>query len=149
MEEPGHWVVAALVRRDGHLLLVEEREAADSVSTWMLPGGKVEPAETPEDALHRELLEETGLRIVGEPAIAFVVEIIGPDGQYVATTFDCVAEGGVHPDDPDGLVLDAAWVPDHEALRRLGCVAWYDCVPLERFLSGDAPAGSTYRFDRR
>ena len=149
MEEQTQHVVAALVRDGERLLLVEERELVDVVSTWMLPGGRVEPGETLTDALHRELREETGLRLVGEPALAFAVEILAPDGRYMASTFDCATEGDVHPDDPDGLVVDASWVPAEEALRRLTCVAWYDCTPLERYLSGEASGGATYRFDHR
>ena len=149
MEEQTQHVVAALVRDGERLLLVEEREPVDVISTWMLPGGKVESAETLTDALHRELREETGLRLVGEPTLAFVVEILATDGRYIASTFDCATEGDVHPDDPDGLVLDAIWVPAEEALRRLSCVAWYDSMPLERFLSGEASAGSMYRFEHR
>ena len=149
MEEQTQHVVAAFVRDADRILLVEEREPVDVISTWMLPGGRVEPDETSAQALRRELREETGLRLVGEPALAFAVEILAPDGRYVASTFDCATEGDVHPDDPDGLVLDASWVPAEEALRRLSCVAWYDCMPLERYLSGDASGGATYRFEHR
>ena len=31
--------------------------------------------------------------------------------------------------------------------ERMASVAWYDCVPLERFLSADAPSGATYVAD--
>ena len=40
----------------GHVLFVEHPERG-----WEIPGGHVEPDEEPEEALHRELLEETGL----------------------------------------------------------------------------------------
>lgn len=148
MEEPTHLVVAALARDSHRILLIEERGLGDPTSMWMLPGGKVEAGETLAEALRRELVEETGLRIVGDPAVAFTVEVLTPEGRYVASTFDCLTEGDLHPDDPDGLVLDARWLPIDEALQRLGCVPWYDCMPLERFLAGDAAAGATYRFER-
>lgn len=42
---------------DGSVLFVEHPERG-----WEIPGGHVEPGEHPEEALHRELLEETGLK---------------------------------------------------------------------------------------
>jgi 8-oxo-dGTP diphosphatase len=140
-------IVSALLRRDDRLLLVEEMEAGDPAPTWMLPGGRLEPGETLIGALRRELVEETGLRLQGNPTIAFAIDIVRDDGQYSAITFDCDAVGSVAPHDPDGLVLSAAWLEADEAIRRLASVAWYDCVPLERFLSGVAPSGATYVAD--
>jgi 8-oxo-dGTP diphosphatase len=141
-------IVSALVRRDGQMLLVEEMEPGDPGPTWMLPGGRVEPSETLVAALRRELAEETGMVLMGSPVIAFAIDITAPEGQYSAITFDCQADGSLAPDDPDGLVLSAAWLSTDEALARLACVTWYDCAPLERFLSGEAPAGATYVADR-
>jgi ADP-ribose pyrophosphatase YjhB (NUDIX family) len=142
-------IVAALVRDGDRILLVEEQEATDAVATWMLPGGRVEIGETAEQALRRELLEETGLRVIGAPSLAFSVEIASADGDYVASTFECLTDGDVRPNDPDGLVLDARWLMIDEALSRLAHVAWYDCSPLERHLSGAASPGATYRIERR
>ena len=148
MSERTTFVVGALLRRGGRLLLVEEREPADPQSTWMLPGGRVEAGELLVEALRRELAEETGLRLIDEPRMAFLVDIVGSEGGYSAITFDCAAEGTLEPNDPDGLVMRAEWVEIDEALERLACVSWYDCAPLERFLSGEAPAGATYVADR-
>ena len=141
---PTTFVVSAIVRRDDRLLLVEEREAGDPEVTWMLPGGKVEDGETLTQALRRELAEETGLDLVGSPVIAFAIDIIRADGHYSAITYDCMTNGALAPADPDGLVLSAEWIRSDEAFTRLRCVAWYDCVPLERYLSGEASAGATY-----
>ncbi len=51
-----------LVDRSGAVLL-QHRDGNTSVSPnqWSLPGGRIEPGETPEEAARRELLEETGL----------------------------------------------------------------------------------------
>ena len=51
-------VVAALVERDGRILACRRRADADHGGRWEFPGGKIEPGESPADALRRELREE-------------------------------------------------------------------------------------------
>ena len=51
----------ALVDRDGRILLAQRPEGKSMAGLWEFPGGKVEPGETPEAALIRELEEELGI----------------------------------------------------------------------------------------
>ncbi len=54
-------VVAGLIWRDGQLLIAQRAEAGAHPLEWEFPGGKLEPGETEEQALVRELEEELGI----------------------------------------------------------------------------------------
>jgi mutator protein MutT len=90
--------VDAIVRNErGEILLIRRSDGG----TWDLPGGAVEPGETPSEALIREAREETGLDV----RIISVAGVFGgktfrhtyPDGQRIeafSVTFECEIAGG-------------------------------------------------------
>ncbi len=55
-------VVAAVLEREGRILICQRRPEQAHPLKWEFPGGKVEPGESPEQALARELEEELGVR---------------------------------------------------------------------------------------
>ena len=57
-------VVGAVIERDGLVLCARRGPGGETGGLWELPGGKVEPGETPETALAREIAEELGCRVV-------------------------------------------------------------------------------------
>ena len=60
-------VTAAVMVNDGMLLIAKRKPTGRLPNLWELPGGKVEPDETPEECLQREIKEEFDINVsVGE-----------------------------------------------------------------------------------
>ena len=62
------FVAAALIVRAGEILIGQRRSDQPMALQWEFPGGKIEPGESPEQALTRELAEELGIQAsIGAP----------------------------------------------------------------------------------
>jgi 8-oxo-dGTP diphosphatase len=73
MSKPVVLVAAcALVDVDGRVLIAQRPEGKSLAGLWEFPGGKVEPGETPEAALIRELNEELGIEVAQACLAPFV-----------------------------------------------------------------------------
>lgn len=60
-------VTAAVIEEGGRVLVARRKKGDRCEGRWEFPGGKVEPGETPEESLRRELREEMGIDVaVGE-----------------------------------------------------------------------------------
>lgn len=118
-------VVGAAIVRDGRVLAARRTFPAEAAGRWEFPGGKVEPGETPEAALVREVSEELGCAIAvrrwlpGEVVISdrhvltiAVAELLS--GEPVPAEHDAVRWLG--PDDLDSV----DWLePDRPFLAHL------------------------------
>lgn len=66
-------VAAALIVRDGHILVGQRKKGDSHALKWEFPGGKVERGETPRDALARELEEELGIQAhIGSEVVRYM-----------------------------------------------------------------------------
>lgn len=126
-------VVGAIIRRGDAVFAARRNPERSAGGLWEFPGGKVEPGETPQQALVREIREELGVRIevgaqvdrsqvtVGEVQVdlaCYEARLVGPEP--TAST------------DHDALI----WVP----LAELGSLDWApgDVPIIERMSAGGA-----------
>ncbi len=77
-------VVAAVLERDGCYLITQRRATAVLPLLWEFPGGRVEPGETDQQALKRELFHRLGVEIEVGKLISFVSH---PYDHYVVDLF--------------------------------------------------------------
>ena len=89
-------VVGGIIRR-GDKYLLGRRPAGKSLGGhWEFIGGKIEPGETPEQALARECREEIALEIVNEKVCTSVTHAY-PDRTIHLTLIDCEPAPGAEP----------------------------------------------------
>lgn len=74
--------VGAVIRDDAGRLLLIVRGHDPGKGLWSIPGGRIEPGETPEQAVVREVREETGLDVSCGPLLG-TAELPGPGGTIV------------------------------------------------------------------
>ena len=67
---PPRRVVAAIIERDGEILICQRRKDDSHALKWEFPGGKVELGESPQEALERELEEELAIQARIGPQLA-------------------------------------------------------------------------------
>jgi len=123
-------VVAALIEQGGRVLVAQRRPDQSQPLAWEFPGGKVEPGESPSQALVREIEEELACSI----EVGAVVDVVF----FAYETFDLIM--------PVYRATIRAGVP---VARQVAAVAWIPRgelpslpftpadVPLARHLAGE------------
>jgi 8-oxo-dGTP diphosphatase len=99
--------VGAIAIDDGRLLVVRRRNEP-GMGSWSVPGGRVEPGETVQEAVVRELAEETGVEGVVMGLVG-VAERIGDDHHFVILdyTVEVLAPA---PPEAGSDAAEARWV---------------------------------------
>lgn len=104
--------VSAVIIQDGKILLVK-RGVEPNKDLWSLPGGSIEPGETIDEALVREVREETHLNVIPGD-LAAVHEVIKKDGSELKFHYVIINKyaqplsGELRPGSD---AADARWVP--------------------------------------
>jgi 8-oxo-dGTP diphosphatase len=144
------WLVGGgLVTADGGVLLVQNRRRDGRVD-WSPPGGVIDPGETLLGGLTREVEEETGLRVTDWAGPTYEITAEAPEMGWrlaVEAHHGTAFEGEVTVDDPDGIVVAAAFVaPDQCGALLAGAPRWVR-EPLAEWIAG--PWSGTRRYAYR
>ena len=78
--------VGVIITRSG-LVLLGERAGSHGAGTWALPGGHLEFGESVEDCARREVLEETGLRLLSVRQGPYTNDVMAEEGKHYVTVF--------------------------------------------------------------
>lgn len=125
-------VAAALTNQVGEILLQKRPEGKQMAGLWEFPGGKVDPGESPESALIRELNEELGIEVLIKnlAPITFASTPVG-DKNLLLLLYRCTEWLGdpaplespelcwLHPSRMDSLPMPPADVPLVRALQKI------------------------------
>jgi 8-oxo-dGTP diphosphatase len=97
--------------------LLKRSAATGMAGQWYLPGGAVDPGETPDEAARRELSEESGLEMEDEPELVgcYFLRMYGHD--FLQLTYRAPVTGEV------------TLSPEHDAAQ------WTDAADMRAFLS--------------
>ena len=121
----------AVCIEDGRVLLARHVPPKGETN-WTLPGGRVEHAEDPFDAVIREVAEETGCDAVVERLLGVDSRVIpaadrfagGPEHHNVGIFYQVRITGGQLRPEPNGETAESIWtpIPDVAYLRRSSLV---------------------------
>ncbi|MGY2735726.1 (deoxy)nucleoside triphosphate pyrophosphohydrolase [Sphingomonas sp. UYP23] len=125
-------VAAALFDRDGRVLVQMRPPGKAMAGLWEFPGGKIEPGETPEAALVRELAEELGILVTEEALSPLTFASAGLPGRHlllllyvcrqwagVPQALDATALAWHAPTELRGLAMPPADLPFIAALEQI------------------------------
>lgn len=115
--QPTDLTVAAVINEDGRYLLVEEYAMGEAVLNQ--PGGHIETGESPEDAVVREVLEETGCHVAVTELIGVYLWIHPQTGQQILRiVFEAEYLGCDDSQVLDASIIDRYWLARDEIERR-------------------------------
>lgn len=143
------WLVAGGIIEGADGLLLVQNQRRNGSLDWSTPGGVIDEGETILQGLTREVLEETGIAVGAWSTLAYEVDVTFTDSDMHLRVEAHVAgrwTGALTVDDPDGIVVDAAFLAHAEAAARLAAGPRWVTEPLCTWLDHLEP-GEVFCYD--
>lgn len=120
--------------RDHHLLLIRHRNHADGRSYWLAPGGGIEPGESAEACVAREMREETGLEVRVERLLLHDPSLPGSMYTFLDTYLCSVLSGEAAPGyEPEEEAAAAYAIVETRWFDLRAPAAWFSLIAPDRF----------------
>lgn len=129
-------VVAAVIEREGRILICQRRRSGRFPLKWEFPGGKVEEGESPQAALARELQEELGVKAaIGRELYKTEYRYRAADTPFALIFFAAKFEEEAFKSDS---FENTVWAPPHELQAYDFLEA--NCELISKLASGEISA---------
>lgn len=119
------------------------RNGTENSSYWSFPGGEIEGSETLEQAIIREVKEETGLKVMTDGLYSVREVFFKQRGEHalIFTFIANIIKGELRISDPDNEILEARWMDIKTANMLMPYIPEHIVIPL-----GDKMEKSAYYF---
>lgn len=144
------WLVGGAVIETAAGVLLVENLRRDGRRDWSPPGGVIDDGEDVISGLGREVLEETGLTVVSwqGPIYEIDAEAPGLGWRLHVEVHRAVEVAGslAVGDDPDGIVVGAAYLPSTDCNERLAASPDWVREPLVEWMGGPWSGSRSFRY---
>lgn len=143
------WLVGSALIESGDGLLLVANRRRDGAVDWTPPGGVIDEGESMLEGLTREVVEETGLTVTDWTGPVYRVEAEAADAGWhlqVEVHRAVAFTGELTLDDPDGIVVDARFVPTDECSAVLASTWQLIHEPVGEWVSERWTGERHYRY---
>jgi 8-oxo-dGTP diphosphatase len=122
------------ILRDHHLLLIRHQHHEDGRTYWLVPGGGLEPGESEEDCVRREMREETGLQVQVERLLVEEASVPGGIYAWYKTYLCSVLSGEASPGyEPEAEASAVYAIVEVRWFDLRAAAGWFGLIVNDRF----------------